>query len=227
MNVSYLLTFVEGILSFLSPCILPMLPVYFMYLAGVTEKEASAASSVKGKMVSNSIGFVVGFTVVFVALGATASTIGHFLAVNKGLLQKISGVVIIILGLNFLGLLNIKFLNTEKRFDIKLDNLGFFRSILFGVVFAFGWTPCLGAFLGSALMLASNSVTIYQGMLMLLLFSIGLGLPFILTSLLFEKLELAFNKIKKHGRIIGIISGVVLIAAGILIFMDILKYLSW
>ena len=108
MNVSYLLTFVEGILSFLSPCILPMLPVYFMYLAGVTEKEASAASSVKGKMVSNSIGVVVGFTVVFVALGATASTIGHFLAVNKGLLQKISGVVIIILGLNFLGLLKIR-----------------------------------------------------------------------------------------------------------------------
>ena len=133
----------------------------------------------------------------------------------------------IVFGLNFAGILKINLLNREKRFDFKFNSLRFFSSIVFGMVFSFGWTPCLGAFLGSALALASNSKTIFQGMLLLFIYSIGLGLPFILTSVLFDKVKGAFSQIQKHTRAISIISGILLIIAGILVFTGSLKYLSF
>lgn len=224
---SYFLTFTEGILTFISPCILPMLPIYFIYLSGLSEKEMRKPATDKNALLINSIGFVIGFTLVFTALGATVTALGHFLTNHRDALQKISGLVMIIFGLNFIGLFNIRLFNTEKRIEFSFDRLGFFSSIVFGLAFGFGWTPCLGAFLGSALALASNSQTIFQGITLLLIYSIGLGIPFILTSIIFEKVKGLLIKIQKYGRLISIISGILLITAGILVFFDAFKVFSY
>lgn len=231
---SYILTFTEGILTFISPCILPMLPIYFLYLAGTAVSTGSAGSSDstdkssadKSRVLINAIGFVAGFTIVFVALGAAASALGQFLGSNRLLVQRLSGLVMIIFGLNFTGLFKLGFLNIEKRFSYRTENLKFLSSMVFGMVFSFGWTPCLGAFLGSALLLAGNSETMLEGTSLLLVYSIGLGIPFILSSMILEQLKGAFRWLQKHGRIIGIISGILLIAAGLLVFFGILKYLN-
>lgn len=145
---------------------------------------------------------------------------------NRVLLQKISGIAMVIFGLNFIGILKLGFLNREKRTDYKFKQLRFLNSIVFGMVFGFGWTPCLGAFLGSALLLAGNSETVLQGILSLFIYSIGLGIPFILTALLFDSLKGTLILIQKHGRVISVISGILLIAAGLLVFTDQLKYLN-
>lgn len=227
------MTLIEGILTFISPCILPMLPIYFIYLAGEAEiagesdTDETSISSNKNRLLINSIGFVIGFTLVFIALGATVTSLGHFLSNHRILLEKISGLIMIVFGLNFIGILKIGFLNKEKRINFKFSRLRFLSSIVFGMVFGLGWTPCLGAFLGSALALASNSKTILQGMLLLLLYSIGLGIPFILSAVLFEKVKGAFRQIQKHSRIISIVSGVLLIVAGILVSTGSLKYFSY
>ena len=203
-----------------------MLPIYFIYLAGTSDdKDAISKKYEKNRMLLNSIGFVIGFTIVFVLLGATVTSLGRFLEGNRVLLQKISGLVMIIFGLNFIGILKLGFLNAERRIHFKIGKLKFPSSILFGMIFGFGWTPCLGAFLGSALLLAGNSNTALQGMLLLLVYSIGLGIPFIVSSIVFEKAKGAFRLIQKHGRAISIASGILLIAAGILVFTDSLKYL--
>lgn len=220
------MTFIEGILTFISPCILPMLPIYFLYLAGESDLDKTFIYSRKNRLLINSIGFVIGFTIVFVVLGATVTSLGHFLTNHRNLLEKISGLIMILFGLNFTGILKIGLLNREKKMDFKFNRLRFLSSIVFGMVFSLGWTPCLGAFLGSALALASNSSTILHGMLLLLLYSVGLGIPFILTSILFEKVKGAFKQIQKHSKIISIVSGGLLIVAGILVFTGYLKYFS-
>lgn len=204
-----------------------MLPIYFLYLAGESDKDGAVSSLNRNKLVLNSIGFVIGFTLVFVILGATVTSLGHFLANHRSLLEKISGLFMIVFGLNFAGILKIGILNMEKRVDFKFNRLRFLSSIAFGIVFGFGWTPCLGAFLGSALALASNSKTVLQGIILLLLYSIGLGIPFILASIAFEKVKEAFKQIQKHSRIISIVSGVLLIIAGIMVFTGSLKYISY
>jgi len=224
--MSYLLTVIEGILTFISPCILPMLPIYFLYLAGESEKADKTISSNKNRLLINSIGFVIGFTLVFTALGATVTSLGHFLANNRALLEKISGLAMIIFGLSFTGIIKLGFVNMGKKIDFKFKKLRFLSSVVFGMVFGLGWTPCLGAFLGSALALASNSKTILEGILLLFFYSIGLGIPFIITSVIFEKIKGAFKQIQKYNRVISIISGVLLIIAGILVFTGILKYLN-
>lgn len=224
---SYILTFIEGILTFISPCILPMLPVYFLYLAGTAEGDTKIRPLSKSRLVINSAGFVIGFTLVFVLLGASVTSLGQFLSGHRDLLRKISGITMMLFGLYFMGILKLRFLNIERRFEFKLDKLQFPGSILFGMVFGLGWTPCLGVFLGSALVLASNSESVLQGILLLLIYSAGLGLPFILSSILFDRARDVFKKIQAHTRTINIISGLLLIAAGVLVFTDSLKYLSF
>lgn len=225
--IYYFLTFIEGILTFISPCILPMLPIYFLYLAGENDQNLKQLNPGKSRLLINSIGFVIGFTVVFTVLGATATSLGHFLANHRSLLEKISGIVMIVFGLNFIGILKLNFINMEKRIDFQFKSLGFISSIIFGMVFVFGWSPCLSSFLGSALALASNSKTIFQGILLLLFFSIGLGIPFIITSIIFEKVKGAFKQIQSHSRTISIVSGALLIIAGILVFTGSLKYFNF
>jgi cytochrome c-type biogenesis protein len=216
-----------------------MLPIYFLYLAGTAVSPAlgqsgqagstglpGSSSAGKNRVLINAIGFVAGFTVVFVVLGAAATALGHFLDSNRLLVQRISGLIMVIFGLNFTGLFKLGFLNMEKRLSYRTENLRFLSSMAFGMVFSFGWTPCLGAFLGSALLLAGNSETMFEGISLLLVYSVGLGIPFIISSMILEQLKGAFVWLQKHGRIIGIISGILLIAAGLLVFFGILKYLN-
>lgn len=212
--IPYVLTFAEGILTFISPCILPMLPVYFLYLAGTPDDCGTARSQSKNRLLVNSLGFVAGFTLVFISFGAAASALGALFRNNRALLKIVSGTVMILFGLNFAGVLRLPIINSEKRFHVKTGNMRFIGSILFGVIFAFGWSPCLGTFLGSALALAGNSDTVAEGILMLLVFSMGLALPFIISAAIFENVRGLFAWFGRHGRIISVISGVLLITAG-------------
>lgn len=209
------LTFVEGLLAFLSPCILPLLPIYLMYLSG---NERVAGSS--GPLIRNTLGFIVGFTVVFVLLGATASGLGSLLSQYRVFFLRLSGVIVIMFGLNYLGVLNIRFLNRTRNVGAKTHDLTFGSSILFGAAFSFGWTPCLGAFLGTALLLASNTGTLYQGMGLLFMFSLGLGVPFFLTALLWNRLQGTLEFIKRNLHRIQMISGGLLVIVGLLMVFD-------
>lgn len=206
------LIFAEGVLAFLSPCILPMIPIYLLYLGGLEGGEGKSQS----RLLINTLGFVAGFSLVFVALGATASALGSLIASNRVLLQRIGGLIVILFGLNFLGVLKIGFLNRSRTVGANTKNLKFLSSLLFGAAFSLGWTPCLGAFLGTALILASNMDTLYQGMALLLTFSLGLGIPFFLTALLWGRLQDTFAVIKRNLHIIQTVSGVLLVVAGFL-----------
>ena len=207
LNMQYFISFLEGIITFISPCLLPMLPIYVSYFAGGEERDTA-------KVIKNASGFILGFTAVFVALGALAGTLGGFLREYSIAVNIVTGLVVIFFGLNFLGVFK---LNIFKGFSgVKTENLGFFSSILFGVVFSIGWTPCVGAFLGSALMLAASQGHVLEGITMLLLYSLGLGIPFFLSAILIEKLKGTFNFIKRHYREINIVSGSLLVLMGIL-----------
>ena len=205
--MQYLVSFLEGILTFISPCLLPMLPIYISYFAGGGERSV-------GKTVKGALGFVLGFTAVFVAMGALAGTIGGFLSKYQALVNILCGAVVVIFGLNYLDLLKFN-LFRGRGHDLDTDQMGFFSAFLFGTVFSVGWTPCVGAFLGSALMLASQQGSMIQGVVMLLFYSAGLGLPFILSAILIDQLKGAFNWVKAHYEIINKICGVALIVVGI------------
>lgn len=223
ISTPYLLSFVEGVLSFVSPCILPLLPIYIFYLAGVTEQ----AEIRRPRLITNSIAFVLGLTLVFVALGATASLLGQYLQENILLLRRLSGIVMIVLGLNFTGLIRLSFLNVNKHLSYRVERLNVGTSVLFGMVFAFGWTPCVGAFLGSALLLASNSESIRQGIILLAFYSVGLGAPFILFAALFERAGGLIKALQRYNRVASIVSGLVLILAGVLMFTDRLWFIGF
>jgi cytochrome c-type biogenesis protein len=216
-GLKLLLLFLEGVLTFVSPCILPMFPVFLMYL--------SDESRLKGKsLIMNLLGFILGFTIVFVTLGATATAIGSILSTNRLLLQRIGGIIIILFGLNMAGFIHIRFLNRQSGLKMKREGSGFTSSLIFGIVFSFGWSPCLGTFLGSALILASDASTMLLGMFYLLVFSLGLGLPFFITGVLFSKFESSFNFIKKHYGIITKISGIFLVLIGLLMLLNLFGY---
>ena len=206
--MEFLIAFLEGIITFLSPCLLPMIPVYLSYFAGGGER------TVKRTLLGVA-GFITGFTVVFVALGALAGTVGGFLKKYDTLVDIVTGLVVIFFGLYFLGVF--KFTLFKGHGGVKkTDNMGFFPAALFGIVFSLGWTPCVGAFLGSALMLASQQAHALEGIFMLLLYSLGLGIPFVLSALLIDKLRGAFTFIKKHYTVINIVCGCLLVLVGIL-----------
>ena len=206
--MQYLISFLEGIITFISPCLLPMLPIYISYFAG--GKERTTAKTLKG-----AFGFVTGFTVVFVILGALAGTVGSFLREYRTAVNIISGLIVIVFGLNFLGVFNLNIFTGNKH-NVKTDNMGFFSAMLFGIAFSVGWTPCVGAFLGSALMLASRQGHAIEGMMMLLSYSLGLGIPFILSAVLIDYLKSVFNLIKRNYKIINLISGSLLVIIGIM-----------
>lgn len=206
--MQYVISFLEGVITFISPCLLPMLPVYISYFAGGGER------SVK-KTLAGAIGFVLGFTVVFTALGALAGTVGGFLREYQAAVNLVSGLVVVFFGLNFLGVCKVNLFRGSKR-AASTANTGFFSSALFGIVFSIGWTPCVGAFLGSALMLASQQGHMVEGLLLLLVYSLGLGIPFILSAVLVGYLKSTFDWIKRHYKIINTISGGLLVIIGLL-----------
>lgn len=205
--MQYFISFLEGIITFISPCLLPMLPIYVSYFAGGRERNTK-------KTVVNALGFVIGFTIVFTVLGALAGTIGSFLIKYQTVVNIVSGLIVIIFGLNFLGILKLNFFRGINR-NVDTENMGFFLAALFGMIFSIGWTPCVGAFLGSALMLASTQAHMVKGVLMLLSYSLGLGIPFVISAVLIDKLKGAFNFIKSNYEIINKISGTFLILVGL------------
>ena len=206
--MQYLIAFLEGIITFISPCLLPMLPIYLSYFAGGGER--TTARTLKG-----AFGFVTGFTVVFVAMGALAGTVGSFLHEYQTAVNVISGLVVVLFGLNFLGVFQWNLFQGMKG-SVKTRDMGFFSALLFGVIFSVGWTPCVGAFLGSALMLASQQGHVLEGMLLLLVYSLGLGIPFVLSAVLIDTLKSAFDWIKKHYDTINKVCGGFLVLVGIL-----------
>lgn len=225
-NVTYLAAFLEGIASFITSCVLALIPTYISYLAGTTIEEIENNKHNKKKLMMNAIGFVFGIFIVFALLGATATTFGRVLNMNASLLQKISGIIIIIFGIFHMGIINPSFMNREKRIRIKkvVPTLG--GSILFGMSFAFGWTPCIGPALGSVLMMAANTETLWNAILLLSVYTLGLGIPLLLIAFFIEKMIISIRKIYKHFDLIKKISGVLLIIIGILIFFGKLIYLS-
>ena len=205
--MQYFISFLEGIITFISPCLLPMLPIYISYFAGGGERSTK-------KTVVNALGFVLGFTVVFTVLGALAGTLGSFLIKYQTIVNIVCGAVVIFFGLNFLGVLKLNLFRGMNS-EIETENMGFFSAMLFGMIFSVGWTPCVGAFLGSALMLASTQGQMLKGVVMLLCYSMGLGIPFLISAVLIDKLKGAFLFIKKNYHIINVICGIFLIIVGI------------
>lgn len=206
--MQYLISFLEGVITFISPCLLPMLPIYISYFAGGGERNIK-------RSLTGSLVFVAGFTIVFVALGALAGTAGSFLLKYRTAVNIVSGLIVICFGLNYLGIFRLNiFKGSSRRMDMQ--NMGFLSALMFGMIFSVGWTPCVGAFLGSALILASQQGHVLQGTLMLFTYSMGLGLPFILSALLIDYLKSAFNWIKSHYSVINAVCGGLLILIGLL-----------
>ena len=206
--MQYLISFLEGIITFISPCLLPMLPVYVSCFAGGGQRSAR-------RTLTNALGFVLGFTAVFVAMGALAGTVGGFLKSHQTAVNVASGLIVVFFGLHFLGVVKVNLFRGSRR-SVDTSDLGFFSAALFGVIFSVGWTPCVGAFLGSALMLASQRGHVLEGMAMLLVYSLGLGIPFLLSALLIDRLKSALDLIKRHYGIINKVCGGLLIAIGVL-----------
>jgi len=215
-----------GFLSFISPCVLPLIPGYLSFISGVSMEDIASkekTSSQLWKVVINTVFFVLGFSLVFILLGATATWIGDTLRQYLPIFNKVAGVMVFIFGLHVAGVFKIKALNYEKRFHAGGKKMGLLGSFVIGIAFAFGWTPCIGPILGSILTLAAQQNSVSSGIILLTFYSAGLGVPFILTAVLFNYLIGAFGFIKRHFRAVEIISGSLLMVIGILIFFDLLQ----
>lgn len=224
--MEYFLLFLEGIITFISPCILPMIPIYISYFAG----DSMVNDKSKYNVLVNSLGFVLGFTIIFTLLGTLAGSFGSFIKSQSNIINIISGLIVVIFGINYIGLFKVQFLERSAKLNVQIKTFKFLSSILFGMIFAIGWTPCVGTFLGSALMIAVNSKDIMKGALMLLIYSIGLGIPFVICAVLIDKIKESFNFIKQNYKIINMLSGIILILVGFAImtgyFNKVLSYLT-
>ncbi|MBE6954299.1 MAG: cytochrome c biogenesis protein CcdA [Ruminococcaceae bacterium] len=210
--MQYLITFLEGFISFISPCMLPMLPLYISYFAGGADQ--------KQRTLLRSVSFVLGFTVVFTLLGVFSGAVGRFLARYDNIVNIVCGAVVVLFGLSYLEIIPLRFLRGVQH---RQEITGVFSAFLFGVIYSVSLTPCVGAFLGSALMLASTSGSVAVGALLLLCYSLGLGIPFLLSAVLIDKLRGAFSFIKRNYRIINLICGIFLIVIGILMMLGMMN----
>lgn len=228
-EVSTLIAFVAGFLSFVSPCVLPLIPSYLTYITGVSFKELTETQSksrLRWVTAFHSLLFIVGFSLVFILMGASASYLGNLIVQYQAWLMKGGGVLIILLGLHFIGLFNLPFLQMEKRIELKKKPLGYFGSFLVGIVFAAGWTPCVGPILSTILIYASTQQNFLTGVFLLAIYSMGLGIPFFLAAIAFNSFLSAFEKIKRYMRAITIVSGLFLITIGILFVTDLFGRLN-
>lgn len=223
-DVSIPLAFGAGVLSFFSPCILPLIPAYIMYITGVSVEEDLQKKRLSALI--KTLGFVLGFTIIFMIMGSSASFIGKVFIRNKDVFAKISGIIIMIFGLSMMGILNLKFINFNKRVKAPKKMTHWFSSILMGMAFAAGWTPCFGPVLASILIYAGGTATISKGVLLLFIYSMGMGLPFILTALFINVFIKFMEKAEKVLKYFPIVSGVIMVIFGGLIFFDKIKYIS-
>lgn len=211
--MQYLITFLEGFISFISPCMLPMLPIYISYFAGNADK--------KHKTLLKIFGFILGFTLIFTSLGLFAGTIGRLLSKYQTVVNIVSGIIVIVFGLSYIEVIKLPFFKGMQSSGKEIS--GFFGSLLFGVVYSISLTPCVGAFLGSALMLASSTGGALKGTLLLLAYSLGLGVPFFISAILIDKLHSIFGFIKQHYKVINNICGIFLIIIGVLIMLGLMN----
>lgn len=228
-NITFIGAFIAGLLSFLSPCVLPLIPSYITYITGLSFADLQAehpSHKVRQQTIIHSLIFIAGFTTVFVLLGASATYLGGFLQEHMGLLRKVGGVLIFIFGLHISGIFDIGILLREKRFTIHSKPAGYAGSFLVGLAFAAGWTPCIGPILASILMVAATEGTVYKGIGLLFIYSMGLGLPFFLASLAMHQFLVFFNRFKKYIRAFEVVTGVFLMIVGVLIFTNYLSVLS-
>jgi len=226
-NITLPLTLFAGLLSFLSPCVLPLVPAYLGYLSGATVSQTDEAHAKRSTTFLHALFFVLGFSAIFVALGATASLIGQLLNQHIYTLQKLGGIVVITFGLHTIGIIKIPFLYFEARAEMKArPELGYLSSFLIGLVFAAGWTPCVGTVLSAIFLLAADTQTLGQGMLMLAAYSLGLGLPFLLVGAAFETISPWLRRLNRHLNVVSVVSGVFLVAVGVAIFAGWLSYLA-
>jgi len=227
-NITFALAFAAGLLSFLSPCVLPLVPIYLGYLTG------SSLGMVEGEEAPprrvtflHALAFVSGFSVLFIALGASVGLVGYMLIDRIDLLAKIGGILVAVLGLHLIGVIKIPILYREKRLDVSRGgDPSYVASFVVGMVFAAGWTPCVGPVLAGILLLAGASGTVAHGAILLTVYSLGLGVPFLLTALLLSTAINQFRRLNRYMRVIEIASGLLLIAAGVLLFTGNLQVLN-
>ena len=240
-EVSIAVAFAAGVLSFISPCVLPLIPGYLSFISGVSLEEmrgmpvaaggggAAVTAGVsdtalndaaKRQVVVTSLFFILGFSLVFVALGASATVLGQFLMDRLTVLGKIAGVLLVIFGLHTMGVFKINWLLQEKRVHMQSKPAGMVGAMIVGISFAFGWTPCIGPILSAILLVAAQQESVNQGIILLSIYSLGLAIPFLLTALAINQFFVAFSKIRRHYHTIEIVSGLLMIVIGVLIFTN-------
>ena len=227
-HVSLLIAFMAGVFSFISPCVLPLIPSYLTYITGISFDELvdNRSQSVRRRTLFHSLFFILGFTLVFVALGASATYVGAFFQENQVIIRRVGGVIVILLGIHITGVIKLKLLEREKRFEFTDKPIGYLGSVLVGIAFAAGWTPCIGPILASILLYASTSDNVGGGIILLVAYSLGLGVPFLVSALAFNSFLTYFSKFNRYLRIVSIISGIFLIVIGFLLVFDYLSVLS-
>ena len=229
VSVTYIGALFAGFLSFVSPCVLPLIPGYLSFISGLSIDQLTDPTRRKEnlyKVGMNSVLFVLGFSTVFILLGASATFVGDWLRDNLRIFNKVAGVVLVLFGLHVMGVFKIKALNYEKRFHAGQRRFGIVGSFVVGLAFAFGWTPCIGPILGAILTMAANEESVMRGIILLSFYSAGLGIPFIIFALLFNFFVGFSGFFKRHFHKVEIISGLLLILIGILIFFDVLQIIS-
>lgn len=224
-EVSIPIAFLFGLLSFVSPCVLPLVPSYISFITGISFEEMThnnGSKEIKRVILVNSLMFILGFSAVFISLGASASAAGELLRTYQDVIRKVGGIAIVLLGIHIIGIINFKILQRDARLHIFKERpaAGILSSFLIGIGFAAGWTPCIGPILAAILMMAASSETILQGVFLLTIYSLGLAIPFFLTSLGINIFLRHFSRLKRHMRLVSFITGGFLIITGILIYFD-------
>jgi cytochrome c-type biogenesis protein len=219
-------SFLAGILTFISPCILPLIPAYISFITGESVEELQHSGGSYRRVLGKALLFVLGFSLVFVLLGASASFVGGFLGEQREIIRWAGGILVILFGLHTAGIVTIPLLYHQKQMQAKPSKLGFIEPLVIGLAFAIGWTPCVGPILSSLLILASTQETVYQGMMLLTVYSLGLGVPFILTALFITWALKVFSALKRYYRAIEIVSGSILVLVGILLLTDSFKVIT-
>ncbi len=222
-NITFFFAFSAGFLSFVSPCVLPLIPSYVSYITGISFEDLVEGGDDKNftkVTLYNSLAFILGFTIVFVSLGASSSYFGSLLRDYQELIMRVGGILVIVFGLFIMGILKLDFINRDKKFHLQEKPAGYIGSVFVGIVFAAGWTPCIGPLLGSILSIATSEGSVLFGVELLLVYSIGLGIPFLITSLALNTFLRHVPKVTKHMRVITTISGLILIAIGLLLVTD-------
>ena len=217
--MQFLISFLEGMITFISPCLLPMLPMYVSFFVG------EQGTKHQHRTFFNALSFVFGFTIVFVLLGVFAGSLGQLLWQYQTMIHIVTGIIVIVFGLNFMGVFRIPLLNMTYKITFQMKNSDLISCFVFGMIFSIGWTPCVGTFLGAALMMVVQEGTMINGIFSLLAYSLGLGIPFLLSALFIEKLSSTMTWIKKHYQKISFCSGLFLVFVGVMMMFGLLNQL--